>query len=157
MDSIKRIVKLLGSAELSQVWGCKHILRGSSRWVPIALCPRFKRNLGGHLDIFNNALSLVIREVSRIKVQGDCLNCGVDNLDGLRAIDLGHAFYFLKGNIVSKLEDVLLVFVNGHYGFLSFLNHNNNKVLGLFAIVISDDVFSSKIYKSIPPWSKSLG
>ena len=149
-------MELFRSTEFGEVRCFKHAILGRTSWVLVRLSPGVEFNLLWHFLIFNNTLSLIVGERARIKIKGDSESGGAGNLDWLLFVELSHALNFTEHNVVTFLEDMSLIFMNGDSSLLSLFNHGDDETLGLLSIVISDDVFVSKVDEAISPWSECL-
>lgn len=82
---------------------------------------------------------------------------GLNDLVRATVVYLFHALHLSEFDVISFLVDVSFVFMSGNNGFLTFLNHHNDEVFGLFSIGICDHMVVSEVNEGISPWTEGLG
>jgi len=79
-----------------------------------------------------------------------------NNFKRCRLVNLSHALHFSQYDMITFLIRVPFILVYKNFSFWSFFDHCNNKLFGLFTIMIGNGMLFAKINKCKAPWSKCL-
>ena len=102
-------------------------------------------NFLGHLHVLNQSFSRVSTESSRVALELEAESINHFNLSGRQRVHLSHALDLLELHVVSILELVPLILVDGDYAWVSLLDINHDEGFSIFSVSVCNCKFISVV------------